>query len=195
MRQTFKPAVAGLVAAGVLLFSVTAQATSGPPPGDPALPPFDVGILGPGNPVTLFGLGTAADPVRFKVAIADAGHFVHTTHFSLHPDLPMFHLRSTFRDIPDFSVPIFENIGHALVHPGTPATGFDVLLPRPTAPNPTFPHRDFHHHPMGTAGVAGGFYKIEMWATPVPAAAWLFGSGVVGLVGLARRNNKMSAGA
>ncbi len=32
--------------------------------------------------------------------------------------------------------------------------------------------------------------KVDVVATPVPAAVWLFGSGLVGLVGLRRRMNK-----
>ncbi len=49
----------------------------------------------------------------------------------------------------------------------------------------------------------GGDYELYLWAVydgdvgasvvPVPAAAWLFGSGVIGLIGLARKNrNRLS---
>lgn len=45
-----------------------------------------------------------------------------------------------------------------------------------------------------TAGVAGGIYSVAMSATPsavpVPAAVWLLGSGLLGLVGIARRKEE-----
>jgi len=36
-------------------------------------------------------------------------------------------------------------------------------------------------------------FNITTTAVPVPAAAWLFGSGLLGLVGVARRRNKAAA--
>jgi hypothetical protein len=53
-------------------------------------------------------------------------------------------------------------------------------------------------HPGGIENV-GASYTLTLWgsnggpAVPIPAAAWLFGSGVIGLAGLARR--KMAASA
>jgi hypothetical protein len=32
--------------------------------------------------------------------------------------------------------------------------------------------------------------RIQLTAVPVPAAVWLFGSGLIGLVGFARRKNQ-----
>jgi len=40
--------------------------------------------------------------------------------------------------------------------------------------------------------VAGGLVTIETSAVPVPAAVWLFGSGLLGLAGVARRSDKPS---
>ena len=41
---------------------------------------------------------------------------------------------------------------------------------------------------LATGNVTYGTYQAS--AVPVPAAAWLFGTGLVGLVGVARRNNR-----
>ncbi len=38
--------------------------------------------------------------------------------------------------------------------------------------------------------VGGGMVTIETSAVPVPAAVWLFGSGLLGLAGIARRSNR-----
>jgi hypothetical protein len=50
--------------------------------------------------------------------------------------------------------------------------------------------------PMATGGPFGGFnanFNANMAVVPVPAAVWLFGSGLLGLVGIARRKKKNSA--
>jgi hypothetical protein len=39
------------------------------------------------------------------------------------------------------------------------------------------------------ADAVAGVYTESVSAVPVPAAAWLFGSGLIGLVGIARRKN------
>jgi len=36
-----------------------------------------------------------------------------------------------------------------------------------------------------------GFYKLTLTAVPVPAAVWLFGSAMAGMIGLGRRNLKL----
>jgi hypothetical protein len=50
--------------------------------------------------------------------------------------------------------------------------------------------------PMAAGGPFGGFnanFNANMSSVPVPAAVWLFGSGLLGLVGIARRKKKNSA--
>jgi hypothetical protein len=43
------------------------------------------------------------------------------------------------------------------------------------------------------AGASANFSNGPAYVVPVPAAAWLFGSGLLGLVGVARRRNKAAA--
>ena len=43
----------------------------------------------------------------------------------------------------------------------------------------------------GFAGFGAG--QADVGAVPVPAAAWLFGSGLIGLAGVARRSSKKQA--
>jgi hypothetical protein len=50
--------------------------------------------------------------------------------------------------------------------------------------------------PMAAGGPFGGFnanFNANMTVVPIPAAAWLFGSGLVGLAGVARRKKKITA--
>jgi hypothetical protein len=47
--------------------------------------------------------------------------------------------------------------------------------------------------PESSKPVASGF-ALELAPVPVPAAAWLFGSGLIGLVGIARRNKGSLSG-
>jgi hypothetical protein len=44
---------------------------------------------------------------------------------------------------------------------------------------------------LGPSGSTGEIFKIS--AVPIPAAVWLFGSGLVGLAGVARRRMKGKA--
>ena len=47
------------------------------------------------------------------------------------------------------------------------------------------PHSGFNVDPI--IGTAGGTFAEKVAPVPIPAAAWLFGSGLIGLVGIARR--------
>lgn len=82
---------------------------------------------------------------------------------------------------------------------GTPSIGFILSLNNISIPGGnigTWSLADFQSDGFGI--VSGsleqfrfGTYEISVSAVPVPAAAWLFGSGLVGLAGIARRNNTL----
>jgi len=74
----------------------------------------------------------------------------------------------------------------------TPETQFPAVFGTLRANNYLYTIRQEGNHPLvpqlldvGTEGV--GIYLVRTSVVPVPAAAWLFGSGLIGLVGLARR--------
>ena len=50
----------------------------------------------------------------------------------------------------------------------------------------------FEIYPRDIEDFGGGWGLINVAAVPVPAAVWLFGSGLLGLVGVARRKEKIS---
>lgn len=185
MKRTYKlkAAVAGLLAASVLALSATAQAVTldagvfAPGAGD-AANPIVLNVPNPGNPT---GGGLFTDTVNF-----DLGSFTH------------FNMTSTTSAINFFASTIFENVNDGEI-PLTPggyqggASSFTNLALADLGLS-----RDYHLHPGGIES-AGGTYTLTLWGSnggggpvvPIPAAAWLFGSGVIGLVGLARR--KMAA--
>lgn len=169
---TFKMAIAGFVAAGAFAFGATAQAMT---------------IQ---NGLGATGSGTAADP--FVVTVSPAsGLFLDTINFDLGTD-DFFNMTSSVSNITLFGAPIFENNGDTQVVPA--ATSFTN---QPLADlGLTF---DYHLHPQGLNG-GGGSYTLRLWGSepggptvPLPAAAWLFGSGVIGLAGLARRKMMVNA--
>lgn len=167
-----KIAVAGFMAAGMLAFGVTAQAVT-----------LDAGIFTAGN-------GDAANPVVINVPDpgnpGGSGLFLDTINFDLGL-FTHFNMTSTAPGITSFGAPIFENSGDTEIVAAsdifTNLSLADLGLPR-----------DYHLHPQGLAA-AGAGYTLTLWGStapvPLPAAVWLFGSGVIGLVGLARR--KMAA--
>jgi hypothetical protein len=172
-RMKFKKVFVGLVAAGALALSANAQAVT-----------LDAGIFGPnlGDP------GTATNPVIFNVNPADSGLFLDTINFDLGINTH-FNMTSTVNSITAFGAPIFENNGDTEVVAAS-ANHFSVFLADLGL------SRDYHLHPQGLGGT-GSTYQLALWGepapVPVPAALWLFGSGLAALVGLARR--KMNAAA
>jgi hypothetical protein len=167
-----KITMAGLVAASMLALGATAQAVT-----------LDAGIFTAGN-------GDAANPVVINVPdpgnSGGSGIFLDTINFDLGV-FTHFNMTSTAPSITSFGVPIFENNGDTEV-----VAASDIFTNQPLA-DLGLP-RDYHLHPQGLAA-AGAGYTLNLWGSaapvPLPAAAWLFGSGVIGLVGLARR--KMAA--
>jgi hypothetical protein len=177
-----KTAIAGLVAAGALALGANAQAVT-----------LDAGVFAVGN-------GDAANPIVINVPNpgqpTGGGLFTDTVNFDL-GSFTHFNMTSTTNGIDFFGSTIFENVGDSEI-PTTPggyqgaASSFtnlelaDLSIPR-----------DYHLHPGGIEN-AGANYTLTLWGSnaggpgvPIPAAAWLFGSGVIGLAGLARR--KMAA--
>jgi hypothetical protein len=169
----FKKVFVGLIAAGALALSANAQAVT-----------LDAGIFGS----TLGALGTATNPVVLNVNPADSGLFLDTINFDLGTNTH-FNMTSTVNSITSFGASIFENNNDAEVVAASP-NHFSVFLPDLNLP------RDYHLHPAGVPG-SGSTYQLALWGSvapvPVPAAVWLFGSGLVGLVGLARRKMRKAA--
>ncbi len=162
-----KTAFCSLVAAGALAMSANAQAVT-----------LDAGVF-------TTGAGDVANPITFNVT-AGSGLFLDTINFDL-GSFTHFNMTSTTSNLLSFGAPIFENFGDTEVVAAS-ANHFSVFLADLGLP------RDYHLHPQAL-NQGGGTYSVAMWGStapvPVPAAVWLFGSGLAGVVGFARR--KMSA--
>ncbi len=52
---------------------------------------------------------------------------------------------------------------------------------------------DGRHSPTGTTNPGLGSFLVRTSVVPVPAAAWLFGSGLIGLIGMSRTRNRKSS--
>lgn len=161
-----KTAIAGFVAAGAFAFGATAQAVT-----------LDAGVFNN-------TLGSAANPVTFNVT-AGSGLFLDTINFDL-GSFTHFNMTSTANNILSFGAPIFENKGDTEVVPANPTFTNQPLADLGLS-------RDYHLHPQGV-NQGGGSYSVSLWGStlggpgvPIPGAVWLFGTGVAGLVGLARR--------
>lgn len=183
----FKAAVVGLVAAGALVLSGNAQAVT-----------LDAGVFGPnlGDP------GTETNPIIMLVPVPNATSlpdgFLDTidfdlgtwTHFNMTSQSTNIGIPSQFGTIGPFEASIFSNFSDGEVVGASP-THLSVFLPDLNLA------RDYHLHPTGQVLPGGGSYQLAMWGStapvPLPAAAWLFGSGVIGLVGLARRKMRARA--
>jgi hypothetical protein len=169
-NMRLKRVVACLVVAGVLALSANAQAIT-----------LDAGIFSS----TPGALGTATNPIVLTVNPA-SGIFLDTINFDLGANTHFNMTSSAVTNITFFGAPIFENLGDTEVVAASP-NHFSLFLPDLGL------DRDYHLHPQGLAG-AGAAYTLSLWGStapvPVPAAAWLFGTGLAAMVGLARR--KMS---
>ncbi len=162
-----KTAVVGFVAAGALALGATAQAMT-----------IQSGLGATGS-------GTAANPFVLTVS-PGPNLFLDTINFDLGTDTH-FNMTSSVNNIQFFGVPIFENNGDTEVVPA--AANFTN---QPLADLGLSPF-DYHLHPQGL-NAGGGSYTLTMWGStlggpgvPIPGAVWLFGTGIAGLAGLARR--------
>ncbi len=172
-----KTVVAGFVAVGALALGATAQAVT-----------LDAGVFSN-------TLGSQANPVVINVPdpglSGGSGIFLDTINFDL-GSFTHFNMTSVANSITAFGATIFENNGDSeiSVAPGGYQGAADTFNALPLANLGLF--RDYHLHPAGLAP-AGIGYTLSLWgstggpAVPLPAAAWLFGSGVIGLASLARR--------
>jgi hypothetical protein len=180
-RQNCKGTVVGLVAVAVLALATTAQAAT-----------YDAGIFTPGN-------GDAAHPIVITGPVT--GGFLDTVNFDL-GSFTHFNMTSTTNNLVTggpgtpgaFNSTIFRNNGDVEIDIGNGYNGAATSFTNVSLPDLSLP-RDYHLHPGGFALAGGGSYTLTLWgsngpggpAVPLPAAAWLFGSGVIGLAGLARR--------
>ncbi|NWF72263.1 MAG: hypothetical protein HXY51_04335 [Nitrospirae bacterium] len=175
-RTKLKAAVVGLVAAGALALCTTAQAI-----------PYDP------NQAFGAGYGDVANPAVITIN-QTGGFFQDTINFDLGA-FTHFNMTSTTNSLSQwFGASIFENVNDSPVPGGAAATSFTSF---PLANlGIAMPPGDYHLHPAGVGG-SGGSYTLTMWGSPapvpVPAAVYLFGSGLIGLVGLARRKMKKAA--
>lgn len=178
-NKKFKRVIVGLACAGALALSANAQAVT-----------LDAGVFTVGN-------GDAANPITFTVPNpgqpTGGGLFTDTINFDL-GSFTHLNMTSTVNGIDFFGSTIFENVGDAEISLGNGYTGAAPSFTSVLLPNLGLP-RDYHLHPGGIEN-AGGNYQLALWGSstapvPLPAAAWLFGSGVIGLIGFARR--KMNA--
>ncbi len=187
LRYHIKTVMAGLMAAGVLAFGATAQAAT-----------FDAGIFTAGS-------GDAANPIVHTFTGPSLTGFLDTVNFDL-GSFTHFNMTSQLTNVAQgtpgvlgaFGTTIFRNNGDVEIDTGNGYNGIAESFTNVQLPDLSL-LRDYHLHPQGTYLSGGGSYTITLWgsngpggpAVPLPAAAWLFGSGVIGLAGLARR--KMAA--
>lgn len=187
LRHNVKTVMAGLVAASTLMLGATAYAAT-----------FDAGIFAAGN-------GDAANPVVITSSGPSLTGFLDTVNFDL-GSFTHFNMTSQLTNVAQgtpgvlgaFGTTIFRNNGDVEIDVGNGYNGIAESFTNVQLPNLGLT-RDYHLHPSGTYLTGGGSYILTLWgsngpggpAVPLPAAAWLFGSGVIGLAGLARR--KMSA--
>lgn len=188
LRYNIKTVMAGFVAASTLMLGATAYAAT-----------FDAGIFAVGNgdaanPIVITSPGGGANPAGFLDTINfDLGSF---TQFNMTSQLTNV-AQGTPGVLGAFGVTIFRNNGDVEIDLGNGYNGIAESFTNVQLPNLSLP-RDYHLHPSGTYLAGGGSYTLTLWGSnaggpgvPIPAAAWLFGSGVIGLAGLARR--KMAA--
>lgn len=146
-----------------------------------------------GAQASTYSLGplTAAPTIQF-VQITP-GIFTDTFNFSISTvsDLAasatnhsLYFLSLSMLDISGFSMSIFDSSGLISGPTGSGISVTNFSLPAGSS---------YFAQVSGTAtGLSGGAYSIAMLASPVPvpAAVWLLGSGLIGLVGVARRKKQ-----
>ena len=156
---------------GTYLFDMTSP--TGGPVGGSGVPQawtwdFDAGTISIANTTTFFGAGAwTAHDVTFSdtgssYGPASAGGVNVLFDWSVNTDIPVSH---------DWDVTATGSSAVVSVGPGGAVI---------TAASPVFP--GFQPQFTGSLNQVG--------AVPVPAAVWLMGSGLIGLVGVARRRRK-----
>jgi hypothetical protein len=125
---------------------------------------------------------------------AGSGLFLDTINFEVDPLLPIVTITSTVDGINFFAIPIFENTSDSEFVADNDGQHFGVDLS-------TFAGQvagpDYHIHPQGQLTGNPDSYTLTFSAAaspvPVPAAAWLFLSGLTGL-GVLTRRKQLSVG-
>lgn len=139
---------------------------------------YNLGLLSTA-PVTQFVQvtpGAVNDRFDFSIGTLSDTSAAATNH-------PLSFFQFSILDIPNLSMSLFDS-ANAMIN-GPTVSGQSVT-------NISIAAGNYHAQVTGnTNGMSGGAYSVSMVAypaaVPVPAAAWLLGSGLIGLVAVARR--------
>ncbi|MDH5766402.1 MAG: VPLPA-CTERM sorting domain-containing protein [Gammaproteobacteria bacterium] len=117
------------------------------------------------------GVSAATVPVALD-RTDDIPAFIHAG------DKPAFEFKTIDNKFkPEFSIDDLLN-HHRDEHGFNPHDGFDIDA-----------HRDYHAALKGTKGIEVA--RIQVSAVPLPAAVWLFVSGLAGMMGFIRRKKRI----
>jgi hypothetical protein len=134
------------------------------------------------------GQGLATNPVRIGLASSSNPAFMTTFQYGPGPFDSVF----LTDDLSDRISPDFISINSAATLP--PSVVWNASDKTLTLTwSPTLQNDQNYYLFIEFSGVVGGeyHYNAELSQVPVPAAAWLFGTGILGLAGVKRRKRGM----